>query len=65
MEGFPRRNARIEPLNRRRSIAIILPRRGNHFSLSSEERAGVRTGFLFFLTILKFIESADVPRLSF
>jgi len=45
------KNSRIEPLNRRQSIAVILPRRGNRFSLSSEERAGVRTGFLFFFTL--------------
>jgi hypothetical protein len=33
-------------MNQRQSVAIILPRRGNHFSLSSGERAGVRAVFL-------------------
>jgi len=42
---------RILLLKHRKSIATIWSRRGNRFSLSSEERAGVRTGFLFLFTI--------------
>jgi hypothetical protein len=37
---------RIGTMNQRRPGAIILPKRGNHVSLSSGERAGVRAVFL-------------------
>jgi hypothetical protein len=44
-------------MNLRKSIAIIFPRRGNRCSLSLEERAGVRTGFLILFTIFGFTGS--------
>ena len=33
--------------NYRKSIAVILARRGNHFSFSLGEKAGMRVGFSF------------------
>ncbi len=47
-ERIPRTCSRIEPLNRVRSSASILPRRGNEFSLSPGERAGVRVSVKLF-----------------
>jgi hypothetical protein len=48
---IPRNRSRIEPLNRGKSSAIISLIRGNEFTLSSGERAGVRASF-FILTLL-------------
>jgi hypothetical protein len=47
--------SRIEPLNRGRSSASVRSRRGNTFSLSPGERAGVRAGFPS-STIPRFME---------
>jgi hypothetical protein len=49
-ERIPPKFSRIEPLNRLRSSASILPIRGNLFSLSSGERAGVRASVKPFIT---------------
>jgi hypothetical protein len=35
------------PKNYRKSIAVNLARRGNHFSFSLGEKAGMRVGFSF------------------
>jgi hypothetical protein len=43
-ERIPRTISRIKPLNRVKSSASVLPIRGNEFSLSPGERAGVRGG---------------------
>jgi hypothetical protein len=47
-ERFPRTISRIEPLNRVKSSANILPIRGKVFSLSPRERAGVRVSVKLF-----------------
>jgi hypothetical protein len=47
-ESIPRTISRIEPLNRVKSSASLLPIRGNNFSLSPGERAGVRVSVKLF-----------------
>ena len=47
-ERIPRTISRIEPLNRVKSSANLLPFRGNNFSLSPRERAGVRVSVKLF-----------------
>ena len=48
MMRIPRTISRIEPLNRVKSSANLLPIRGNNFSLSPRERAGVRVSVKLF-----------------
>jgi prepilin-type N-terminal cleavage/methylation domain-containing protein len=47
-EEIFQKNSHIKSLNHHQSSAFILPARGNRFSLSQGERAGVRAGFLIF-----------------
>jgi hypothetical protein len=42
---FPQKVCALISLNRRKSIAAILPRRGNFFSFSLGEKAGMRADF--------------------
>jgi hypothetical protein len=42
-------------MNHCKSDVLILPKRGNRFSLSQGERAGVRAGFFILTSLLEFM----------
>jgi hypothetical protein len=51
----------IDPLNRRKSMAVIMPRRGNRFSFSLGGEGRDEGGLFFPHTILRFMGEGGLP----